>query len=153
MFQKEVKDPVKGHTNASLKLYIDDPKYEGREHTIEEEYKLVLFESLGVFILVLGLHSYKGEIGVNFHFLMAIFMAFVMSAQGSQANFNPALTLAFSLRNTQRYNKGFLWTYIKSQVAGAFAAYIVLYFVNGIAVDPIQPEKLEIKTYLTIVLS
>ena len=90
---------------------------------------------------------------MNFHFLMAIFMAFVMSAQGSQANFNPALTLAFSLRNTQRYNKGFLWTYIKSQVVGALAAYVVLYLVNGIIVSPIQPENFEIKAYLTIILS
>ena len=86
--------------------------------------------------MVLGLHSYKGAIGMNCHFLLAIVMGFVMSAQGSGANFNPALTLAFTLRNTQRYQKGFLWTYVKAQVAGAFAAYVVLYLLNGIVITP-----------------
>ena len=88
---------------------------------------------------MVGTHSCKGEIGINFHFLLAIVMGFAMSAQGSQANFNPALTLAFSLRNTKRYQGSLVWLYIKAQVAGAFAGYVVLYYLNGIIVDPIQP--------------
>ena len=80
-------------------------------------------------------------------------MGFVMSAHGSQANFNPALSLAFTLRNTDRYQSGFLWTYIKSQVAGAFIAYVVLYMINGIIVSPIQPETYDMKNLITIILS
>ena len=90
--------------------------------------------------MVFGANSFKSYINTDFHFVVAIVMAFVMTASGSNGNLNPALTLGFCLRNSDRYPKHLFWLYFKAQVCGAFAAYFALYMLNDYYQAPLAPS-------------
>ena len=55
-----------------------------------------------MFIMVYGSNTNK-YLPATLHFVMSLMMAFVFSTIPCNANFNPAVTLAFCLRTTKRY--------------------------------------------------
>ena len=100
-----------------------------------------------------GANGAKEYTGVDLHFVVSIFMTFVMCNHPSNSNLNPAVTLGLCLRHTKRYQRMLFWLYCKSQFCGAFAANVLAYLLNGVYRPPLQPVLHTNQEYLQIFLS
>lgn len=70
----------------------------------------------------------------------ALFVAIIIAAPMSGANFNPAITLSNCFRKESKYKWKLLPVYLTAQLLGATIALLLSQIINDISIGPLVPD-------------